>query len=93
MQVAFPGGTVHVISADVSNAKALNAALQRIEDDFGVIDVAVCNAGLSIPKLIVDQTLEEAERVMQVRLYTSLPLTDGIATPRSAQESLPHLRP
>lgn len=66
VQAIHPDGTVRVTTADVGNATVLTEALIKVEYDYGAIDVAVCNAGLAIPKLMVDQELQEVERVMQV---------------------------
>lgn len=61
-------GSVHTLAADVSEAKALEVALLGLEADKGPVNVAICVAGMCIPKLFKDQTLEEARSVMQVLL-------------------------
>eukprot|EP00892_Ulva_mutabilis_P009513 jgi/Ulvmu1/6934/UM032_0012.1 len=69
LKAAHPNGTVRVASADVAISAQIKDTILRIESEYGRVDVAVCNAGLAIPKLMVDQTLEEAERVMQVNYF------------------------
>lgn len=61
-------GSVHIVAADVADASALGSALRGLEAERGPVDVAVCCAGMCIPKLFKDQTLEEAHKVMQVLL-------------------------
>ena len=70
-------GSVHILAADVADASALGSALRGLEAEKGPVDVAVCVAGLSVPKLFQDQTLEEAHKVMQVPLPMPFPLGSG----------------
>jgi NAD(P)-dependent dehydrogenase (short-subunit alcohol dehydrogenase family) len=60
---------VHTVAADVADAAKLEAALKALEAEKGPVDVAVCCAGLSVPKLFVDMPLEQARSVMQVPLF------------------------
>lgn len=63
-----PDGVVHAVPADVCDGHRLRAIIDHVEDAYGPIDVAVCNAGRGCAKLIVNQTLEEAQELMQVRI-------------------------
>ena len=66
-QEVAPDGVVHTVSADVSDGHRLRGILDFVENSYGQIDVAICNAGRGCAKLLVNQTLEEAQEVMQVR--------------------------
>lgn len=73
VQEANPGmASAHTLAVDVTNAETVVDSLRGLEAEKGAVHVAVCVAGMCIPKLFQDQTIEEANRVMQVLyLYIS----------------------
>jgi len=73
---------VHVVSADVRDGHRLSTILDFVETDYGAIDVAICNAGRGFAKLLVNQTLEEAQEVMQVRFLHACSHTASVHFPR-----------
>ena len=60
------GARAITISADVSDADAVEAAAERIENELGPIDVWVNDAMLSVFSPFVDMTAEEFQRVTEV---------------------------
>lgn len=66
-QEVAPDGVVHTVPTDVTDGHRLRVILDYVEEAYGPIDVAICNAGRGCAKLLVNQTLEEAQEVMQVR--------------------------
>ena len=58
--------------ADVTNFERTQAALDDSIERTGPIDVLICNAGMSIPKLLVDMPLSDARSTMEVRSLAKL---------------------
>jgi 3-dehydrosphinganine reductase len=57
---------IQALSADTSSMDDLAKAISVATDAAGPIDVLVCNAGLSIPGLFVNQKISDFERQMEV---------------------------
>jgi NAD(P)-dependent dehydrogenase (short-subunit alcohol dehydrogenase family) len=65
-EVESAGGKALVVPTDVSDAEAVEAAAQRIEQDLGPIDVWVNNAMISVFSPVKEMTAEEFRRVTEV---------------------------
>eukprot|EP00892_Ulva_mutabilis_P010376 jgi/Ulvmu1/7710/UM039_0016.1 len=85
-----PDGVVHVVSADVTDGHNLRAVLDHVEAQYGQIDIAICNAGRGYSKLLVDQTLEEAQEIMQVN-YFGCYNTSHALVPRMLERGSGHI--
>ncbi|MCQ4332222.1 SDR family oxidoreductase [Natronomonas sp. F2-12] len=72
-----------VAPTDVRDSDAVAETVARTVEEFGGLDVAVCNAGLIAGSAIEDLPDEEYHRMMDVN-------TDGVFF--TARESIPHLR-
>ena len=79
LQEAGGKDRVHTASADVGDMAALKAAMAWLTAEAGPVDVAIANAGIAIPKKLVDQTVAEAESTMRVRSAAGLTLDATIA--------------
>ena len=64
-EIARAGGTAFVCAADVSDAAALDAAAERIEQQLGAIDVWINNAMVTVFAPVADMTAEEFRRVTE----------------------------
>ncbi|KAH8680740.1 short-chain dehydrogenase [Xylariales sp. PMI_506] len=53
---------------DVSSAEAVQATVAQVVKDFGRIDIFVANAGMSISKPILEQTLDEYKKQLSVNV-------------------------
>jgi 3-oxoacyl-[acyl-carrier protein] reductase len=62
------GGKAIAIQADAVDAKAVAAAVEKTVATFGRLDVLVNNAGTAVPKLFVEATLEELNRVIDINV-------------------------
>jgi NAD(P)-dependent dehydrogenase (short-subunit alcohol dehydrogenase family) len=67
------------VEADVSDPKAVHAAVQDVQRKFGRIDALVNNAGIAVFKPMLDTTLEEWRRVLAVNLDGPFIMTQAVA--------------
>jgi 3-oxoacyl-[acyl-carrier protein] reductase len=67
-EIESAGGKAIAIQADATDAKAVNAAVEKTVKTFGRLDILVNNAGTAIPKPFVDATLEELDQVINLNL-------------------------
>jgi NAD(P)-dependent dehydrogenase (short-subunit alcohol dehydrogenase family) len=67
------------LEADVSDAKAVQDAVQQAQRKFGRIDALVNNAGIAVFKPLLEVTLEEWERVLAVNLTGPFLMTQAVA--------------
>jgi len=59
---------IHAITFDVSNAEACSRAVDRIEKDFGAINILINNAGILSNSKLAGTTPEEWHKVFAVNL-------------------------
>lgn len=57
-----------VFACDVTDAKGVAAAAQRLRDEFGQIDILICNAGIGGPAHAKDLTNETVKKIIDVNL-------------------------
>ena len=61
-------GTVSYFCGDCASESAVAAMFDKIEEEFGQIDIFVSNAGIYPQKFVCDMTAEEWDQVMNVNL-------------------------
>lgn len=59
------------VSLDVTDPSSIHAALELAQAQYGVINIAVCNAGVAVNKKALDLTPEEWSGVVDVNLKGS----------------------
>jgi 3-oxoacyl-[acyl-carrier protein] reductase len=67
-EIERAGGKALAIQADASDAKAVNAAVEKTVATFGRLDVLVNNAGMVVPKRFEETTLQELDRLIDVNV-------------------------
>jgi short-subunit dehydrogenase len=65
-EVESLGGKALVLPSDVADAAAIETAAQRVEEEFGLIDIWVNNAMVSVFSPVKEMTPEEFKRVTEV---------------------------
>jgi 3-oxoacyl-[acyl-carrier protein] reductase len=67
-EIEHSGRKAIAIQADVADAKAVKAAVDKTVATFGRLDVLVNNAGTAIPKTFEETTMEEMDRVIDINI-------------------------
>src|SRR6476469_7977607 len=67
-EIERAGRKAIAIQAEATDAKAVEAAVEKTVATFGRLDVLVNNAGTAIPKTFEETTLEEMDRVLDVNV-------------------------
>lgn len=86
----FPNVRISSFAADTTDPVSLKRALEEAEGEVGPIDILVCNAGLSIPKLCIDTTMEEYEIQAQVN-YLGTVRTTKLVLPSMMDRGTGHI--
>lgn len=68
-------GPIHVVSFDVVDAPAREAAVRHVQDAAGRVDVLVNNAGISQRSLGKDTDMSVDRRIMEVDYFAPIALT------------------
>jgi 3-oxoacyl-[acyl-carrier protein] reductase len=71
--------SVYWLETDVTNWRAVAAAIARVRAESGQIDVAIANAGISIRHGVLDLTEQDARRVVDVNLLGVLGMWQAAA--------------
>lgn len=61
-------GRVVPVACDVTQPEQVTAMLDRVTDELGGVDIAVCNAGIITVKGMLDMPLEEFERIQKTNV-------------------------
>ena len=62
------GGQAIAVPMDVTDSRSISAAFDRVEADFGTINIVINNAGITIPKLLLDLDDEDWGHVIDTNL-------------------------
>lgn len=67
-EIIADGGQALAVTMDVTDSASVSAALDQAEREFGVITVVINNAGITIPKLLLDLTDRDWQDVIDTNL-------------------------
>src|SRR5919201_1754367 len=81
------GGSADGAAVDIRAARELEAALQRIADDRGRLDILVCTPSINVRKTILAYSEEEFDRVVALNLKGSFNVLRATGRIMTAQRS------
>lgn len=67
-EIIDQGGKALAVNMDVTNTDSIKAALDTAQEYFGVVDIVVNNAGISIPKMLLECSDDEWNSVIDTNL-------------------------
>jgi sorbose reductase len=67
-EIAAGGGTAVPIVCDVTEPELVSTMLNRVDDEFGGLDIAVCNAGIISLNSLLDMPLEDFQRIQNTNV-------------------------
>ena len=67
-EIAAGGGTAVPIVCDVTEPELVSAMLNRVDDELGGIDIAVCNAGIIALHSLLDMPLEDFQSIQNTNV-------------------------
>ena len=67
------------VRCDVGDKASVDGMIARVIEELGPIDVAVCNAGISISKNVLELTEEDFDRVIRVNLKGTFLVGQAVA--------------
>ena len=67
-EIAAGGATALAITCDVTQPEQVNAMLNRVTDELGGIDIAVCNAGIIAFESLLDMPLEQFQGIQNTNV-------------------------
>ena len=71
-EITQTGGEAHVIAADVRNEQQIKTMMDKIDNEFGGVDILVSNANMNFtPKAFLDQTWEEFSQKLNDEMHAS----------------------
>lgn len=76
-----PAARVEVFSVDVSQREALCQSLQQAMQRLGTPEIAIASAGIAIPGLFRDQSLDQHLRQMEVNYFGALNFVHALTGP------------
>ncbi|MDQ2866732.1 MAG: SDR family oxidoreductase [Candidatus Eremiobacteraeota bacterium] len=84
---ARPGAATLIVTADVTDQSAIEAAVGETVRKFGHVDFAIANAGQSIDSLLVRIKPETIDKMLDVNLKSAFYLCSAVAKPMMKQRS------
>jgi 3-oxoacyl-[acyl-carrier protein] reductase len=76
-EIERAGGKALAVQADATDAKAVNAAIDKTVATFGRIDILVNNAGTAVAKTFEETTLDEMDHMIDLNLRGTFVATQG----------------
>lgn len=67
-EIAADGGTAVPVICDVTQAEQVAAMFDRVTDELGEIDIAVCNAGIITVERLLDMSLDEFQKIQNTNV-------------------------
>ncbi|AYA36833.1 3-ketoacyl-ACP reductase [Hymenobacter oligotrophus] len=86
-EIAALGGKAAVVTADVADRLAVEAAVEQVRQQLGPIDILINNAGIGTFAKLLDMPVEEWERIIQVNLLGTYYTTRAVLPDMLARQA------
>jgi short-subunit dehydrogenase len=81
------GGTARVSACDVTDAEGVTDAAEKLRNEFGKIDILICNAGIGGPKHAKDITNEDVRKVFEINFMGAVHAVTAVLPQMFEQKS------
>jgi 3-oxoacyl-[acyl-carrier protein] reductase len=86
-EIAALGGKAAVVTADVADRAAVDAAVAQVQAQLGPIDILINNAGIGTFAKLVDMPVADWEHIIQVNLLGTYYVTRAVLPAMIARET------
>lgn len=67
-----------ILPVDLYHIEDIKPAVEKIKQKFGVIDIVVCNAGISQRSLVRDTSLEVDRKIMELNYFSNIAVAKAV---------------
>ena len=68
-EIEKQGGTATIYTCDITDEKAVISMLKKIDQDAGIVDILINNAGIVSGKTVTELSMEDIRKTMNVNFY------------------------
>ena len=88
-EITAAGGRAASVALDVTESAAIERALNEVESALGPLDILINNAGVAVPKPVLEQTEADWDKVLDTNLKGAFFTAQAVARRMAARDPQP----